>query len=57
MLFDHSLTLEELIEDYFSHAYGEDWREVVAFYEKMGYQDIDYIVGAVVYGKKYFTED
>lgn len=28
-----------------------------AFYEKMGYQDIDYIVGAVVYGKKFFIED
>ena len=28
-----------------------------AFYEKMGYQDIDYIVGATVYGKKFFTED
>lgn len=28
-----------------------------AFYEKMGYQDIDYIVGAIVYGKKFFTED
>ena len=28
-----------------------------AFYEKMGFEDIDYIVGAVVYGKKFFTED
>lgn len=28
-----------------------------AFYQKMGYQDIDYIVGAIVYGKKFFTED
>lgn len=28
-----------------------------AFYEKMGYEDIDYLAGAVVYGKKFFTED
>ena len=28
-----------------------------AFYEKMGFEDIDYIIGAVVYGKKFFTED
>ncbi len=34
-LFDDSVTFEELKEDYFSHAYGEDWREVYAFLEKM----------------------
>lgn len=28
-----------------------------AFYEKLGFADIDYITGAVVYGKKFFTED
>ena len=28
-----------------------------AFYEKMGYEDIDYLVGSVVYGKKFYTED
>ena len=28
-----------------------------AFYEKVGFLDIDYVVGAVVYGKKFFTED
>ena len=28
-----------------------------AFYEKCGFEDIDYITGAVVYGKKLFTED
>ena len=28
-----------------------------AFYQKVGFQDIDYIIGAVVYGKKFFTED
>jgi len=35
-LFDASLTFDELLEDYFSHAYGEDWREVAAFLEKVG---------------------
>ena len=28
-----------------------------AFYEKLGYEDIDYLVGSVVYGKKFYTED
>ena len=27
------------------------------FYEKLGFEDIDYIGGAVVYGKKLFVED
>ena len=27
------------------------------FYEKMGYEDIDYLAGTVVYGKKFFVED
>lgn len=27
-LFDNSLTLEQLEEDYFSHAFGEDWQQV-----------------------------
>ena len=35
-LFDTNADLEALREDYFSHAYGEDWREVVAFFEKLG---------------------
>ena len=28
-----------------------------SFYEKLGFEDIDYITGAVVYGKKFITED
>lgn len=28
-----------------------------AFYEKLGYEDIDYLSGSVVYGKKLYTED
>ncbi|MBQ9974588.1 MAG: DUF4838 domain-containing protein [Oscillospiraceae bacterium] len=31
VMFDHSLTLEELMEDYFSHAYGDQWQTVLAF--------------------------
>ena len=34
--FDTSLSFEELIRDYYSHAYGEDWREVVKIFEKLG---------------------
>ena len=34
-LFDTSLNFEDIKEDYFSTAYGEDWREVVAFFERI----------------------
>ena len=34
--FDTSLTYEALLEDFFSHAYGEDWREVAKIFEKIG---------------------
>jgi hypothetical protein len=34
--FDTSLKYEDLMEDYFSHAYGEDWREVVKILEGIG---------------------
>ena len=34
-LFDTTLSFDALVEDYFSHAYGEDWREVVAFLERV----------------------
>ena len=34
--FDNSLSFEELLEDYFSHAYGEDWRTVVELLQKIG---------------------
>ncbi len=33
--FDNSLTFDELLEDYFSHAYGEDWKEVVEIFKKI----------------------
>ncbi len=35
-LFDTDLDFEALKEDYFSHIYGEDWKEVVTFLEKLG---------------------
>jgi len=35
VLFDNSLTLEELIEDYFSHAYGDQWKTVVEFLQEI----------------------
>ena len=34
-MFDTKVDFEELKEDYFSHAYGKDWREVAEFLEKM----------------------
>ena len=34
-LFDLSLTYDELVEDYFSHAYGEGWREVYKYLEEI----------------------
>ena len=33
--FDTSIKFEDILEDYFSHAYGEDWREVLAIFEKL----------------------
>ena len=34
--FDTSLKFEDLLEDYFSHAYGEDWQKVVELFQKLG---------------------
>ena len=34
-LFDSSVSFEELVEDYFSHAFGEKWREVYAYMESL----------------------
>ena len=34
-LFDKDVTFEELAEDYFSHAYGEDWQEFYVFFESL----------------------
>ena len=54
-------TLEEKLRAmYVEGSYlfcGEKAEEARAFFEKMGYEDIDYLSGLVVYGKKFFTED
>lgn len=34
-LFDSSLTADEIIEDYFSHAFGEDWQRFVSYLEQL----------------------
>ena len=34
-LFDTALNFEDIKADYFKTAYGDDWREVVAFFEKI----------------------
>ena len=35
-LYDNTSDFEALKEDYFKHAYGEDYKEVIAFFEKLG---------------------
>ena len=40
-LFDSSVSFEELVEDYFSHAFGEKWREVYAYLQSLS-QCFDY---------------
>jgi hypothetical protein len=34
-LFDRNVTFEELRDDYFSHAFGERWREVLSYLEAL----------------------
>ncbi|MBO5967183.1 MAG: DUF4838 domain-containing protein [Clostridia bacterium] len=34
-MYDKEVSFEELREDYFSHAYGENWREISAYLEKI----------------------
>ena len=34
-LFDTSIDFDEAVEDYYSHAYGDDWREVLEFQKKL----------------------
>ena len=45
-LFDTSVDFDSLVEDYFSHAYGEAWQEIVDFLGKLGKAfDMDYMQG------------
>ena len=45
-LFDNGVDFDFLTEDYFSHAYGADWKQVVEFFTKIdkGF-DNDYMTG------------
>ena len=40
-LYDTGVDFEQMKNDYFSHAYGEDYKEVIAFFEKLG-KAVDY---------------
>jgi len=43
-LFDGSRSFEELVEDYFSHAYGEHWQEIVAYLTEISRRfDVNYL--------------
>ena len=45
-LFDTSLSFDDIKEDYMSHAYGEDWREVERFMRKLiGLMDHKFFAG------------
>ncbi len=44
--FDTSVSFETLLEDYFSHAYGDNWKEVVKLLERLGEAlDSEYLSG------------
>ena len=45
-LYDKSRSFDELVEDYFSHAFGDKWREVVGYLERVrDIFDFEYISG------------
>ena len=54
-------TLEQKLTDNFVEGVylicAKNSKEARAFYEKNGYEDIDYLANAVVYGKKFYKED
>ena len=53
-LFDTSVKFEDLIEDYFSHAYGKDWKEVLTFMERVGkLVNYEYLNGKKSIDEKY----
>ncbi len=49
--------LKEMFVEGLYFIVGQKDAAAKAFCEKMGYEDIDYLTGAVVYGKKLFTEE
>jgi hypothetical protein len=47
-LFDTSVKFDDLVEDHFSHAYGEDWKTVAELYKKLGAAiDYRYLIGSL----------
>ena len=52
-LFDTTVSFDAMVEDYFSHAYGEDWREVLSFLKTLG----DVIPQSYLAGKDYIDKD
>ena len=60
-LFDTSLTFEELAEEYFSCAFGEDWRKFYDYLEKLGNAfNMKYLEGELHYDPEdspYFNPD
>ena len=47
-LFDTSVDFDELVEDHFSHAYGEDWRTVAELFREIGKAiDYRYLIGSL----------
>ena len=55
-LFDSSLTCEELAEDYFSCAFGEDWRKFYDYLEELG-DAIDYYYLHKINDEPYYSEE
>ena len=52
-LFDNTADFEEMKRDYFSHAYGEIWEDVVSYLTKITEAfDIRYLMGANFYAPK-----
>ncbi len=49
--------LKELFVEGVYLVTGQKNAQARAFYEKLGYEDIDYLSTEVVYGKKFYTED
>ena len=46
-LYDTNISFDSIKEDYYKHAYGEDYKEVIAFFEKLGKAlDYKYFVGS-----------
>ncbi len=50
-LFDNSLTMEQLEEDYFSHAFGENWQQARDYLQKISdLFDFEYMIRYPVFG-------